>query len=137
MKDKIMASIFTIFGALIAFGPTYLFKVCEGLKEDGTPMKCHYMAQAQLGIGLVIVVAGILLFLVKSNESKVMLSIMTACLDIVAFLTLHSFIGVCKTPTMPCVALTMPALTIIMVLLLLCSIANIAISMDKQTKEPM
>ena len=68
MKDKIMATIYTVLGTLIAFGPTYLFKVCQGLKADGTPMKCHWMAQSELGIGLVIILVGILLFLVKINR---------------------------------------------------------------------
>ncbi len=132
MKDKVMATIFTILGALIAFGPTYIFKVCEGVKEDGMPMKCHWMAQAEMGFGLIIVVTGILLFLVKSNETKMMLSVITACTDVIAFLTLHSLIGVCQTPTMSCVALTTPALTIVTIILFIFTIVNIVFAMNKK-----
>lgn len=132
MKNKIMATIYTVLGILIAFGPTYLFKVCQGLKADGTPMKCHWMAQSELGVGLVIILIGILLFLVKSNETKTMLSIVTAGLSVVAFLLPHVLIGVCKTATMSCVALTLPALTIVTIVLFLCSVINIILTIKKK-----
>ena len=131
MKDKILASIYAVLGALVAFGPTYLFKVCQGLKADGTPMKCHWMAQAELGVGLAIVLVAVLMFIAKSNETKTMLSITTAGLAIVAFLMPRVLIGVCKTATMSCVALTLPALTIITIVLFLAAVIGIVLSLKK------
>ena len=41
-----------VFGVLIAVAPQAFAHVCE--VKDNMPMACHYTAQAELGIGVVI-----------------------------------------------------------------------------------
>jgi hypothetical protein len=50
MKNRIISGgAVIIFGMLIALGPQFLFKVCPA--EGGMYMKCHWSAQADLGVG--------------------------------------------------------------------------------------
>ena len=47
-----------VFGVLIAVAPQAFAHVCE--VKDNMPMACHYTAQAELGIGVVIALLGII-----------------------------------------------------------------------------
>ena len=49
-----------VFGVLIAVAPQAFAHVCE--VKDNMPMACHYTAQAELGIGVVIALLGIIAF---------------------------------------------------------------------------
>jgi hypothetical protein len=43
-----------VLGLLIALGPQFLFKVC-GLTADGGFTRCHWSAQAEIGIGGILI----------------------------------------------------------------------------------
>ncbi|WP_051656543.1 DUF4418 family protein [Butyrivibrio sp. AE3004] len=113
MKNRIISGItFIILGLLIAVGPQSIFAVC-GPMEDGKFMKCHWTAQAELGIGLAIVflAAGILFF--KSEQIRAGLSIAAFALSIVSVLVPTKLIGVCGGEHMQCHSLTKPVLIIL------------------------
>ncbi|MDR0474411.1 MAG: DUF4418 family protein, partial [Treponema sp.] len=55
-KAIIFGAVIIILGLLIALGPQFLFKVC-GHGEDKYP-HCHWSAQAEIGMGLLIIALG-------------------------------------------------------------------------------
>ncbi len=76
-------------------------------------MKCHYTAQAELPIGIVIAALGALLIVFKSVRARVGLSIALAVGGVFALLIPTVLAGVCGSEQMPCRALTLPALIIL------------------------
>lgn len=125
-KNKLLTGIiFSILGFLIGLGPSFLFPVCAGLKDDGTPMKCHWTAQALLCIGLTILILAICIFIFKSKETRILATIGIAAQAIFALLLTNKLIGVCKTATMNCVALTKPMVNIFSIITIIISIVNI------------
>ncbi|MDR1956365.1 MAG: DUF4418 family protein [Treponema sp.] len=71
-----------IFGLLIALGPQFLFKVCGPVSpmaaHDGggqTWMKCHWSAQAEIGVGFLLAALGIGLLLSASKDTRLGLTV--------------------------------------------------------------
>ena len=56
-----------VFGVLIAVAPQAFAHVCE--VKDNMPMACHYTAQAELGIGVVIAPAGYHRFVLQPEDT--------------------------------------------------------------------
>ncbi|MBQ1270082.1 MAG: DUF4418 family protein [Clostridia bacterium] len=111
MKNKYVIGIALILlGALIAFGPQSIFSVCEFNPEKA--MKCHWMAKAEMGVGLVILAEGILSMVFDDKNLRLGLCISALLLGVLTLALPHVLIGVCKNAHMPCVTLTRPALTI-------------------------
>ncbi len=109
--------VIVVLGLLIAFIPQYIFPVCEKAIETASgkfvPMKCFWMAKAELGVGGLIVIGGLFLLLVRSPAIKAGINMMIFFAALLA-LTLPVFlIGTCPSPKMPCHAGTMPALIIV------------------------
>lgn len=122
-KDKIIGAIYCIIGLLIALGPKFLFPVCAGLKDDGTPMKCFYTSQVTIGLGMGIVMFGLILMLLKEKTAKIVSSAGVLFLTVMTYLIPNVLIGVCKTDTMRCRMLTLPSLNIIsLVALIVCAV---------------
>lgn len=114
MKNRIITGIFyTVMGLLVALGPSFLFPVCQGLKEDGTFMKCHWTAQSEIGIGFVILMLGISLLVSKYEKQRIGISIALALQSLIVILIPNVLIGVCTKIDMNCRALTLPILNII------------------------
>ena len=60
MKNRIILGVVVVvFGLLIALGPQFLFKVCPVVGD--VIMKCHWSAQAEIGVGALIAALGIAL----------------------------------------------------------------------------
>lgn len=110
-------------GLLIAIGPQVLFSLCEP-KEDGSWMKCHWMGQAEIGVGGMIAVLGIALLLTSSPQTRLGLSEGIAAAGVVALLLPTVLIGGCGTETMPCRSLTIPCLIVISILTITAAVAN-------------
>jgi len=120
MKNKYVIGIaLVLLGALIAFGPQSIFSVCEFNPEKA--MKCHWMAKAEMGVGLVILAEGILSMILSDEKTRLGFSLAAMLMGILTLALPYVLIGVCKNPHMACVALTRPALTI-------CGIAVILVS---------
>lgn len=118
MRNRlIFGGLFTGLGILVMVVPFLILPVCDGqvLLANGSsvPMKCHWMAQAELGTGAVLAVIG--LFCLVFRDPKARYGLALAALPVAGLVgALPSFlIGVCKNPQMPCHAGTYPALMIL------------------------
>jgi hypothetical protein len=123
MKKRLVFGIpFIIIGLLIAFGPLTIFPVCEVM---GTMiMKCFWTARAEIGIGLIIVILGILTLVFKSPQVRLGLDIAVFLNGLLTLLIPTILIGVCAAPHESCRVLTLPALTVLSNILLLGAIIN-------------
>jgi hypothetical protein len=107
-----------LFGGLTALGPQYIFPLC-GHIPDGEYMRCHWSGQAELGVGGLLAVYGVLLFMSRSPVSRVAYSVSAIFAGLLALFIPHFLIGGCAHPLMACRTTTFPALTVISLLTVL------------------
>jgi len=123
MKNRIITGVsFVILGVLIAIGPLYIFKVCSPMGKE--VMKCFYTAKAEIGVGSLIAILGVLLFVFKSAQTRFGVSISVTFAGILAGLIPTVLIGVCSMPAMHCHMVTLPAIIVLSVLTIAGSIIN-------------
>ena len=115
MTKKIISIVIIVLGLLLALGPQFLFKVCD---TDPTIMRCHWMARAEVGIGGIIALLGIALFIFTDIKIQLGLSIGVLLTGINALLIPHVLIGGCASPSMACNTTAIPTITVISILLL-------------------
>ncbi|MDR0350372.1 MAG: DUF4418 family protein [Coriobacteriales bacterium] len=116
MKNRIGTGVGAIIlGALVSLGPQFIFPLCEAT-EDGHFMQCHWTGQAEIGVGILIALLGLVLILCPSAESRLGLSIAVSLASLVVLLYPHVLIGGCAMEMMPCHTLTFPALTVLGIL---------------------
>lgn len=116
MKNRILSGAGAILsGLLISIGPQTIFKVCT-TKPGGSFMKCHWTAQAEIGVGLLIAVLGVLLLVFSSHPVRLGLSLGVTLAGILAVLFPYVLIGGCPMETMECQRVAFPAITVIAVL---------------------
>lgn len=131
MRKRVIYGIyFIIIGALLAVGPHTLFAVCE---KGEKIMKCWWSAQAEIPIGIILIVAGMAILAFKSVEIQFGITIMTTALGVSAILIPSVLIGGCMKNTMPCQSVTFPWIYIIGVITIVVSLFN-CISTLKQMK---
>ncbi len=110
MKNRIISGTGAVIaGLLVAIGPHTVFKVCEAM-HDGGFMKCHWTAQAELGIGLLIAALGVFLLLSSSAQTRLGLSAAAALAGVLVILFPAVIIGGCGMSTMECQTTAFPAL---------------------------
>ena len=118
MKIRIIGgSAAIVLGLLIALGPQFLFEVCAAM--DGNFMKCHWSAQAEIGIGALIVALGLASLFFASPKIRLGLAIGIFLSGILALLIPYVLIGGCAMDSMPCRKAAFPAITVIGILLLI------------------
>lgn len=123
MKNRIITGIFfLVTGLLISLGPTYLFKVCEAMGDDF--MKCHWTARAEIGIGLLLAVFGVISIVVSSVHIRLGLHIGAGLTGILAASVPTVLIGVCAMPGMHCHAIAAPSILVISLLVVVTSILS-------------
>lgn len=111
MKSRLATGIpLIVLGLLIAIGPYTLFKVCDHTEKI---MKCYWTARAEIGIGVLIAIAGILIIAFKSRQASISISILNVFTSIVAILVPAVLIGGCGMKTMACRASTFPVLYVL------------------------
>lgn len=118
-KNKISGLIYIILGLFLAISPQLIFPVCATTEKI---MKCHWSAQAEIGIGLIIVTIGILLILSKSSETQIFLALISAVSGIIATLIPTFLIGGCKKSEMLCRTSAFPAIYFTAAVLILFSL---------------
>jgi len=118
-KSIIIGSIVIALGLLIALGPQFLFKVCEH-GEDGYP-HCHWSAQAEIGLGLLIAALGACMIVFTDSKINLGLLISTFLASIIALAVPNFLVGGCGMMTMKCRKVAFPALTVESVVLLIFS----------------
>jgi hypothetical protein len=107
-----------VLGLLIALGPQFLFQVC-GPMMDGGFMRCHWSAQAEIGVGALIAALGIALVVFAAPKLRLGLAVGVFLSGILALLVPHALIGGCAMHTMACRKIAFPALTVVAILLLI------------------
>lgn len=118
-KNQVAALIYILLGLFLAISPQKLFPVCEKMEKV---MKCHWSAQAEIGIGLIIVALGILLIVFKTKETQIALSLAGFVSGITAILIPTILIGGCKKPEMLCRTHAFPAIYLASAILIIFSL---------------
>jgi hypothetical protein len=124
-KTIIFGATVIALGLLIALGPQFLFKVCDH-GEDGYP-HCHWSAQAEIGIGLLIAALGACMIVFNDLKTHLGLAIGTFLTSIIALAVPNFLIGGCGMMTMKCRKVAFPALTVESVVLLVFSAVMITV----------
>jgi hypothetical protein len=110
MKNRIASGAVTIaLGLLIALGPQFLFKVCA-ITGHGF-VRCHWSAQAEIGVGMLIAALGAALLLFKESAIRLGLAIGVFFSSVIVLCIPHALIGGCGMMTMACRRAAFPALT--------------------------
>ena len=123
-KSIISGSVIVVPGLLIALGPQFLFRVCAaGCDCCGVIPTCHWSAQAEIGIGMLIASLGICFIIFNDPKIQFGLNIGILFSGIIALFIPHFLIGGCEADTMACHRLAFPAITIICIFLFVCSLA--------------
>jgi len=143
-KVIISGAIVILLGLLIALGPQFLFKVCAPMPVsdeaesaeahetgDAAPdnvenphvttyaySHCHWSAQAEIGLGLLIVALGGCMLVFTDRKTHLGLLIGIALASIIALAVPHFLIGGCNNMSMKCHRVGFPALTVESALLL-------------------
>jgi len=123
MKNRIVSALlFILFGGLVILGPTVLFPVCEAHEMK---MACYYTKQAEIGLGIIIVLLGIATAVIKNRDIRIGISFSQLLISILILLYPLKLIGLCKMSNMACRLRTLPSLFVTSVLLLIISAVNI------------
>jgi len=120
MKLSIPAIILVIVGILLLVGPWTFAPVCEvgGMYVKtatgmNLPMPCGWTARAELGVGALTILAGVMLAVSKSNETKRMIGIIGIALGILTILFPLYITKTCALADHPCNLLTKPFLVLL------------------------
>jgi len=124
-KSIIIGAVVIAFGLLVAFGPQFLFKVCTS-HGDGF-LLCHWSAQAEIGIGLLIAALGACMIVFTDQKTHLGLLIGIFLASIIALTIPNTLIGGCGMMTMQCRKVAFPALTAESVVLLVFSAIMITV----------
>lgn len=140
MKNRLVSSLlFIILGLLLILVPLYIIPVCptsdvmpmqmgemnhEMAHGTGKIMTCFWTARAELGIGSVIVLIGLLMLFTRTVFVRIGLSMSLACIALFSAAIPTILIGVCPNEMMLCNMGTKPALIIISGILFVVAIIN-------------
>lgn len=117
MKNRIATAIILgISGLLFITGPRSIFKVCS---SEEMVMNCHWTIQAEIGIGILLIVTGGLYLFAAGLNTRLFLLLQSAAIFLIGILIPAVLIGGCKSKDMACQSLTFPALYLISALGLL------------------
>ena len=122
-KSIIIGLVVAALGLLIALGPQFLFKVCAH-GENGYP-RCHWSAQAEIGMGFLIVALGVCMTIFTDTKTHLGLSIGVFLAGIIALFIPNALIGGCGSMAMQCRKVAFPALTAESVVLLVFSAVTV------------
>ena len=106
-QRRIFAVLFIVVGVLLFLTPGVLAPVCPP-KADGGFMKCHWMGEAEKGIGAVIILLGMVFLLLRSSAAAYGLAIANFPVGALGFLLAFRLIGGCKMHSMSCNLYTCP-----------------------------
>jgi len=130
-KNVFFGSTVIALGLLVALSPQFLFKVCSA--HSNTFPLCHWTAQAELGMGMIIAALGICFIVFIDPKTQLGLTLGVLFTSIMVIGTPHALIGGCKASEMACHRVAFPALTVIGIVLLVYSIILIVFSERKMS----
>lgn len=123
MKNKVTnAVIYLASGILLMIGPHTLFPVCDTAEKI---MKCFWATRAVNAVGGLIAFFGVVILLLKAKDSVTVVNLCGIAAGIAVILLPSVLIGGCAKDTMPCQALTFPAVYLISASVVLFSIGNL------------
>lgn len=134
---KVAAIVIMILAVAIAAVPQFTDCLADGRQlttADGRqiPMKCHWTARAELGLGLPILAVGALMVSNRRKDSYRTLGVLGLVLGAVTIALPTNLIGVCMNPDMVCVSTMKPALILMGALLAGVSLAVVVFSFRTQ-----
>lgn len=115
--SKIAGLVTTALGFLIIIIPNWVLPVCEGLLElangQQVPMRCFWTARAEMILGGLILIGGVLLTIRSSGETRRRLNQLVTAVGLAVILTPLYVIPTCTQPDMVCNVGTKPALLLL------------------------
>ncbi|MDR3354348.1 MAG: DUF4418 family protein [Synergistaceae bacterium] len=140
MKDKqrnraIAGAAGVILGGLIALGPQYVFKICEQTGHHGGVTQCFWTGRAEMGVGALIAVIGIVYLLTKDARVRAGLSIAASLSGALSLAVIDVLIGVCGEADMSCRLATLPAINIVGIITAFSAAANAFYLLRRQSAE--
>ncbi len=128
----ILGFVAVVVGFIVVVGPHYIFPVCQyfgmfmqTMNGMYMPMKCYWTAMAEVGLGTLIIVTGLVLIVSKEAETRRALGFVLGALGIMVALVPTYLIGVCASPDHPCRIATQPALVLLGVVIVIVAIIAI------------
>lgn len=125
MKISLPAIILVVLGILLLVGPWTFAPVCEvgGMyaklaSGSSLVMPCGWTARAEIGVGALAILAGLLLAFSKSAETKRVIGFFGIGLGILAFLFPLYITKMCGMAEHPCNLVTKPVLVILGVVII-------------------
>ena len=131
-KNIVFVLLIIVLGALIAVGPLTLFRICSAAEmvDDldtsccgpaGYP-RCQWTAQAEIGIGGLIVGLGLCMLVFAAAKTRMTLAIGTLLAGLAAIAVPNFLIGGCPSSfDMRCHQITFPCITIVGVFVIITS----------------
>ncbi|MHB8075807.1 DUF4418 family protein [Desulfosporosinus fructosivorans] len=100
--NKVAGILGSIIGIFIIFTPFHLAPVCQKLIEmksgNMTHMRCHYTGQAEIYLGILIVIASQMLLFSRGVVRRYLGFLLVALGVMVILMPTHWGIGVCMSP---------------------------------------
>jgi hypothetical protein len=123
-KSIIFGSITIALGLLVALSPQFIFRICS--PHSSTYPLCYWTAQAELGMGMLIVALGLCFIIFPDPKTQIGLTLGILFASILVLGLPYALIGGCKGEAMNCHKAAFPALTVFGSILLLYSVFIVA-----------
>lgn len=129
-----------VLGIALALTPFVSFPVCTKLMKNGKPMPCYYSGQLIVAIGIGIAIFALLGWLLKKKWVSTIVYVISLLAAALAYMIPKRIIevghmeidgwqcGLCKSPDMSCNVQTMPAVTVLVLLLILSCVLALMIN---------
>jgi len=115
-KPNTFGVVIAVFGLLIILTPI-IFPVCEGLLElvngKQVPMRCYWTARAEMILGALVLISGLLVAFTESEETHKRLNNQILLMGLATILTPLYIVPTCMHHDMACNIGTKPALIIL------------------------
>ena len=131
-KGDAFAAVIVVIGILIAVLPYWGPAAVCPLQEGGRWMKCHWMGMAELGVGALAALLGVLMFLQRDRGVRKGLSQALIGISVLAAALPGGLIGGCKSLQMPCQTVSIPVLYALSAGLLLSSLLALRAACGKE-----
>ena len=144
-KNIIVVTVIIVLGALIALGPLFVFRICDPAAMDGEVEitccgpsgypRCQWTAQAEIGIGLLIIALGACMLVFDDIKTRLGLAITVSLASLAALAFPYFLIGGCPSLDMACHRIAFPAIAVESIILFVFSMSIVAfILMQKPPK---
>ncbi len=132
-KTRITGSIIALLGLFTVLVPKVFFEVCGAMGDNY--MKCHWVAQTEVALGIATVVLGVLAVLSGQKAAASAYSVASLINGALIILIPTKIIGVCSSSKMDCNSGTKPALIITGALIIVVSAVNVVLYLTDKKSE--